>query len=81
MTAIQFEVKKADIVDEFMRWLHTHSKEDVTLTFIKNSSASFDENGIEYVSNEEQQEIEKALENKECYEISHSKTVTIDIEK
>lgn len=32
---------------------------------------------IPYVSDEEQNDIEKVLQNKECHDLSHSKTVTI----
>ena len=79
MTAIQFEIKRADIVDEFMQWFYKHSKEDVRLTFVKDFSAKFDENGIKYVSDEEQKTIEKALSNPECHVIGHTKNITIDI--
>jgi len=32
VTAIQFEIKREDIVEEFMQWFFKHSKEDVRLT-------------------------------------------------
>lgn len=81
MIAIGFEVKKADLVDEFMQWLHQHAKEDVKLTFVRDSTAQFDENGIEYVDDEEQKEIEAILAQRsdEDREISHTKTLSIEL--
>ncbi|MEA2029738.1 MAG: hypothetical protein U9N49_12300 [Campylobacterota bacterium] len=81
MIAIGFEVKKADLVDEFMQWLHQHAKEDVKLTFVRDSSAQFDEHGIEYVDEQEQKEIESILEqcSDEDKEVSHTKTLTIEL--
>jgi len=79
MTAIQFETKNEDIVAEFMQWFFKHSKEDVKLTFVKDFSAKLDENGIEYVSDEEQKIIEMALSNPDCHLFGHTKTITIDM--
>ena len=62
-----------------MQWLHKHSKDDITLTFVRDSSAHFDENGILYMEAEEQDEIEEALKNPECHEFGHSKTISFDV--
>jgi len=37
-------------------------KEDVKLTFVHDRSAQFDENGIEYVDDKEQKEIESIVD-------------------
>ncbi len=81
MIAIGFEVTRADLVDEFMQWLHQQKKEDVKLTFVRDRSAQFDENGIEYVDDREQKEIESILAQftPQDREVSHTKTLTIEL--
>lgn len=79
MTAIQIEVKRPAVVEEFMQWLHKHSKDDVSLTFVRDSSAMFDEDGIAYMEEREQKEIEESLKNPECYEMGERKTLSFDV--
>jgi len=81
MIAIGFEVNRADLVDDFMQWLHQHKKEDVKLTFVRDSTAQFDENGIEYVNDKEQKEIEAILDQRsdEDKEVSHTKILSIEL--
>jgi hypothetical protein len=79
MTAIQFEIKKQDIVNELLEWFSKHSKDDISITFVKNSSAQFDENGIPYIDYEEQKEIEESLKDPECYEIVKTKNLSFEV--
>ena len=39
----------------------------------------YDENGIPYINTKETKEIEKVLRNPECYEVSHSKIISLDL--
>jgi len=46
---------------------------------VKDFSAKLDENGIEYVSDEEQKTIEMALSNPDCHVFGRTKTIAIDM--
>ena len=77
MKVIQFEAQN-NLFDEFMQWLYKHPNKDFNLTSVKDLNSKFDEDGIEYVSLEEQKELDEVLKNSECYESGHSKTISFE---
>ena len=78
MKTVQLEIQN-NLFNEFMKWLYSHSQNDFNITSINEIDKRYDEQGIVYMDADEQKEIEEILKNPECHEISHSKTIQIDI--
>jgi len=78
MKTIQLDIQN-NLFNEFMKFLYTHPQNDFNIKSVNEINPTYDEQGIVYMSTNEQKEIEKILENPECHEISHSKTIQIKI--
>ncbi len=78
MKTVQIDIQN-NLFNECMKWLYTHPQNDFNIKSVNEISPLYDEQGIMYMNSDEQEEIEKILENPECHEISHSKTIQIDI--
>jgi len=79
MQTITLQVHE-NVYDKF-QWLLSHFGKDEIDIVSHQKDAQFDENGIEYVDDEEQKEIEAILAQRspKDRELSHSKILTIEL--
>lgn len=78
LKAVYFEANNS-LVDEFLKWLNKHPQKSYHLGEVRDlQSSKFDEFGIPYASDEEEQEVAEILKNPECHEVAFSSTISLN---